>query len=190
MIARISALVFAAAALCAEEYNFTASPAQTLSIREGQRKCVVVRQGKQLAEVYIFGRPGETGLLKLSRTPEGLTLDPTEYFKTVPDKPNLNLRAVFDLDKLKLAENVTKSTLPNNRITLVVSGPENGSLTLYFEGRTRSHFYRAKNVKLKPGLQSCTFEAVLPDTLKEISARISISRPGVYTIQSIRMEPL
>ena len=97
MIARIFALVFAAAALCAEEYNFTASPAQTLSIREGQRKCVVVRQGKQLAEVYIFGRPGETGLLKLSRTPEGLTLDPTEYFKTVPDKPNLNLRAVFDL---------------------------------------------------------------------------------------------
>lgn len=190
MIAGIFALVFAATALCAEEYNFTASPAQTLTIREGQRKCVVVRQGKRLAEVYIFGRPGETGLLKLSLTPEGLTLDPTEYFKTVSDNPNLNLRAVFDLDKLKLAENITKSTLPNNRITLVVSGPEDGSLTLYFEGRTRSHFYRAKSVKLKQGFQSCTFEAVLPDTLKEISARISISRPGVYTIQSIRMEPL
>ena len=132
MIAGIFALVFAAAALCAEEYNFTASPAQMLTIREGQRKCVVVRQGKRLAEVYIFGRPGETGLLKLSLTPEGLTLDPTEYFKTVSDNPNLNLRAVFDLDKLKLAENITKSTLPNNRITLVVSGPEDGSLTPLF----------------------------------------------------------
>ena len=85
---------------------------------------------------------------------------------------------------------MTKSTLPNNRITLLVSGPENGSLTLYFEGRTRSHFYRAKTITLKKGLRSCTFDAALPDTLKEISARISITKPGVYTIQSVRMDPL
>lgn len=190
MTAKIFALLFAAAALFAEEYNFSACPEQTLKFGNNQRKCTVVKEGKRLAEIYVFGKPGDLGLLKLSRTPEGLTLDSTEYFKSVPENPNLNLRAVFDLDKLKLAENVNKSTLPNNRITVRISGPENGSLTLYFEGRTRSHFYQAKTVALKKEFRSCTFDAALPDTLKEISARISITKPGIYTIQSIRMDPL
>lgn len=190
MTVKIIALLFAAAALFAEEYNFCARPDQTLKFGNNQRKCTVIKEGKRLAEIYVFGQPGDLGLLKLSRGADGLTLDATEYFKSVASNPNLNLRALFDLDKLKLAENVTKSTLPNNRITLLVSGPENGSLTLYFEGRTRSHFYRAKTITLKKGLRSCTFDAALPDTLKEISARISITKPGVYTIQSVRMDPL
>ena len=127
MTVKIIALLFAAAALFAEEYNFCARPDQTLKFGNNQRKCTVIKEGKRLAEIYVFGQPGDLGLLKLSRDADGLTLDTTEYFKSVASNPNLNLRALFDLDKLKLAENVTKSTLPNS----TTASPSFGRYTLF-----------------------------------------------------------
>lgn len=143
----------------------------------------------------VFYQSGDRRVLRLTNEPYAI-LESTIHTSLLPDGLLVDTGTAFAAGARKV--NLVFLTIPQTefpdplyRLTLVLQGPKDAKVALYFEGTTPEgkHFYQSRIATLSGTRETVDFTSEIPWKMRELHLRFDFLSPGIFRIYQADFTP-